>query len=61
MATKNHRRWTKPGETSAYSKIPAATLASWRCREPGCLPFHRLGKTILYDLDEVDAVLAGIA
>lgn len=55
------RRWAKPGEASTYAKIPVATLASLRCREPGRIPFHRFGKSILYDLNEVDAVLAGIA
>jgi len=58
IPTSRHRRWAKQAETSKYTGIAEATLATWRCREPERLPFHRNGRVILYDLDEVDAALA---
>lgn len=52
------RRWAAAPAVSAYTGIPIATLATWRCNCPGRIPFHRIGRSVRYDLNEVDAALA---
>jgi hypothetical protein len=52
------RRWANPRATSLYTGIPLSSLATWRCILPKRIPFHRVGRKILYDLNEVDAALA---
>lgn len=53
------RRWMTEQEISEHTKIPAATLWSWRRIDPvRVLPFHRLGRLIRYGLDEIDAAIA---
>jgi len=66
MNTKPHptspqanRRWTDTSGLSAHCGIPKSTLMTWRCTEPDRIPFHRCGRKVLYDLNEVDAALAG--
>ena len=54
------RRWMTEQEISEHTKIPVATLRSWRRADAvRVLPFHRLGRLIRYDLEEVDAAIAG--
>ena len=53
------RRWADPKATSLHTGIPVCTLATWRCIDPGRIPFHRCGRKVVYDLNEVDAALVG--
>lgn len=53
------RRWADPKATSAHTGIPVSTLATWRCTDPERIKFHRIGRKVVYDLNEVDAALAG--
>ena len=53
------RRWADPKGTSGHTSIPESTLATWRCTDPKRIPFHRIGRKVMYDLNEVDAALAG--
>jgi hypothetical protein len=52
------RRWADTKATAAYSGIPAATLTTWRCTDPSRIKFHRIGRKVLYCLNDVDAALA---
>lgn len=52
------RRWADAKVTAAHIGSTPATLATWRCTGSVRLPFHRCGKLIRYDLNEVDAFLA---
>ena len=53
------RRWAAPPAVAAHTGITVATLATWRCIDPKRIPFHKIGRKVIYDLNEVDAVLAG--
>jgi hypothetical protein len=53
------RRWADAKTTSNHTGIPVATLSTWRCTDPSRIPFHRIGRKVLYDLNEVDEVLSG--
>ena len=53
------RRWAAPPEVARYIGTTVSTLATWRCNEPARLPWHRLGRLIRYDLNEIDATVAG--
>ncbi len=55
------RRWATQEQVAQYTGIASSTLATWRCREPKRMPFHRLGRVIRYDLDEVDAAMGQAA
>jgi hypothetical protein len=41
-----------------YTGIPRSSLATWRNILPKRIPFHRVGRKILSDVNEVDAALA---
>ena len=53
------RRWVAPPAVAAYTGITVATLATWRCTDPERIRFHKIGRKVVYDLNEVDAALAG--
>ena len=52
------RRWADPKAISDHTGIPVCTLATWRCTDPKRIPFHKIGRKVLYDVNEVDAALA---
>lgn len=45
-----------PGEVSAITGIPTATLAQWRYRKQGPR-YLRIGRLVRYDLADVDTYL----
>lgn len=53
------RRWANAKATSSHTGIPVCTLSTWRCTDPRRIPFHRIGRKVIYDLNEVDEALAG--
>jgi hypothetical protein len=57
----HHRRWADPTTVAGYTGITVATLATWRCTDPKRIPFHKIGRKVIYDLNEVDAALSGAA
>lgn len=53
------RRWADPKATSDHTGIPVCTLATWRCVDPKRLQSYKIGRKVMYDLNEVDAALSG--
>lgn len=53
------RRWADPKKVAEHTGITVATLATWRCIDPKRIKFHKIGRKVVYDLNEVDAALAG--
>lgn len=50
--------WLTEAEVSEHTKIPVATLQSWRrSGAEKILPFTRIGRLVRYDLEAVDAAL----
>jgi excisionase family DNA binding protein len=45
-------------EAAQYLGVAPATLVTWRCTQRYSIPYIRVGKKILYDLDDLRAWLA---
>lgn len=55
--TQPQPRWADTKATSIYTGIPEATLTTWRCTDPARIPFRRIGRKVLYNLEQVEAAL----
>ncbi|MSS84984.1 helix-turn-helix domain-containing protein [Actinomycetaceae bacterium WB03_NA08] len=45
--------WLTPQECADHMKVSLRTLQDWRSRKVGP-PFHKVGKTVRYHIEEVD-------
>lgn len=52
------RKLNTPEEEAARINIPVATLAKARSTGHPAIPFIKIGKTVRYDPDDVDAFLS---
>ncbi|MBU8824147.1 helix-turn-helix domain-containing protein [Mycolicibacterium goodii] len=53
------RRWATEQEAADYARVSGNTLRRWRAQ--GRLTGYKVGRTVRYDLGEIDAMLTGAA
>jgi len=49
-----HTRLLKPTETGEMLGLSTATLATWRCTQRYDLPYVKIGKNVMYRLEDVE-------
>ncbi len=52
----SERRWATEQEAADYARISGNTLRRWRTQ--GRIAGYKISRTVRYDLNEIDAVLA---
>ncbi|OMB79259.1 helix-turn-helix domain-containing protein [Mycolicibacterium conceptionense] len=52
-------RWATELGAAEHAKVSASTLRRWRAQ--GLITGHKIGRTVRYDLNEIDAVLVAPA
>lgn len=50
-------RWATEQEAAKHARISASTIRRWRSQ--GLITGHKVGRTVRYDLSEVDQVILG--
>lgn len=49
------RRWATEGEASEHARVSGNTLRRWRAQRR--ITGYKVGRTVRYDLNEIDAML----
>ena len=47
-------RLLKPSEASDYLGVAEATLATWRCTQRYALPYVKIGKSVMYRIEDLE-------